>query len=73
MRDIDQKCRDGKFEHGSNCEDYVIDSEGMLEIVEGKELIERNEILGYNHRGNLTGLDLEAFFDEELNQLSERE
>ena len=47
--------------------------EGMLEIVEGIELIKCNEIVYSGHRGCLIYLNLEDCFDKEFNQANEKE
>ena len=43
----------------------------MLNIVEGIELIECDEIIDSDHRGHLTDLNLEIFFEEDFNKEQE--
>ena len=73
VHDVEKKNRDGTFENGSKCIDIVLASEGMLEIVEGKKLIEWNKIIDYDHRDFLKDINLKEYFDEEFNQENERE
>jgi len=40
VHEVDKNHRDGTFEHGTKCIDYVLVSEVMLNIVKGIELIE---------------------------------
>ena len=68
VHEVDKNDRDGTFEYGTKCVDYVLVSEGMLNVVEGIELIECNEIVDSDHRGYLTDLNLETYFKEEFNK-----
>ena len=44
----------------------------MLEIAEGVESIECDEIVGSDHWGHSTDLNLELHFDEDFNKENER-
>ena len=73
VHEVDENDRDGTFECGTKCIDYVLVSEGMLNVVEGIELIECNEIVDSDHRGYLTDLNLEMHFEEDFNKEQEIE
>ena len=45
----------------------------LVDIVEGIELIEHNEIVDSDHRGHLTDLNLEMCFEEDFNKEQEIE
>ena len=68
-----EKSKDKTFEFGPKCIDVVLVSEEVLEIIEGIALIEWNEIVDSDYRGYLLDLDLEEYFNDELNQVNERE
>ena len=68
IHEVNDNDRDGTFECGKKCVDYVLVSEGMLNVVEGIELIECNEIVDSDHRGWLTNVNLETHFGEDFNR-----
>ena len=57
VNEVDENNIDGTFECGTKCIDFVLVSEGIINIVEGIELIECNEIVDSDHRGYLTDLN----------------
>ena len=71
VHEVDENNRDGTFEYVIKCIDYVLGSEGIMNIVEGIELIEYNEILDSNHRSYLADLNLETHFEEEFTNKQE--
>ena len=73
VHEVDKNDRDGTLEYGTKCIDYVLVSEGMLNVAEGIELIECNKIVDSDHFGYLTDLNLETYFEEEFNKEREIE
>ena len=68
VHEVNDNDRDGTFEHDKKCVDFVLVSEGILNVVEGIELIECNEIVVSNHRVHLIGSNLETCFEEDFNR-----
>ena len=71
VNDVEEKNREAIYGHGSKCIDFVLRIEGVMKIVNMIELIECNEIVDSGHRGYLTDINLEAWFEEKINSSKE--
>ena len=67
VHEVDENNRHVTFEYRKKCIDYILGSEGIMNIVERIELIECDEIVDSDHRVYLVDLNLETHFEEESN------
>ena len=51
----------------------MLGTEGVMNVVDGIEVIEWNEIVDSDRRGCLTDINLEACFEEKFNRATEME
>ena len=70
--DVEQNNRHRALKNRLNSADISLLSKRMLEIAEGVESIEHNEIVGSDHWGHSMELNLELNFDEDFNKENER-
>ena len=65
VNEVEEKNREDAYEYecGSKCVDFVLGTEGVMNIVDGIELIECNEKVDSDHRGYLIDVNLEEFFE----------
>ena len=65
--EVKKNHRNGTFEYGVKWIEHVLGSKVILNIEEGIELIECDEIVDSDNRGCLTDLNLELNFEEQFN------
>ena len=53
----------------SKCIDTVLVTTGLLEFIDGSKLIDFNEVIFTDHRGYITDLVLEEYFNVEGNYI----
>ena len=62
----DKNDRDSTFEYGNKCIDLCLTTNGMLEIMDGMEMLDCKEIIELDHIGCLIDLNLGNDFSETL-------
>ena len=63
---VEESDREATCQHDSRCIDYFLATDGTLRNVQGCELIECNEIVESDHRGNLTDINFAEYFTEDF-------
>ena len=57
--------------HGSNPIDTFATSEGLIDYVEGAQLLHHNEIVNSDHRAHIVDINIEECFNDEFSQWNE--
>ena len=68
IHEVNEDDRDGTFEYGKNVQITFQFSEGLLNVVEGTELIECNEVVDSDYLRCLTDVNFETHFGEDFNK-----